>query len=129
MTKRLHRRYSTECKLQVVQTYLDGGGSGKSIAAAHGIGHSLLLLWIDKYQRGELTEEVHLSAAASPETRRFDRSPETGVVEQDDRRLWYLYPRLETHRRAHHSIAMIDMTSRAESFLREASTDDLLTLL
>lgn len=43
MKKRQHRRYSTEFKLQVVQTYLDGGGSVKGIAAAHGIGHSLLL--------------------------------------------------------------------------------------
>ena len=60
MSKRRHRRYSTEFKLQLVQAYLDGEGSVKGIATRHGIGHSLLLLWIDKYQRGELTEEVQL---------------------------------------------------------------------
>lgn len=57
---RPHRRYSTEFKLQLVQSYLDGEGSVKGIASRHGIGHSLLLLWIDKYRRGELGEEVNL---------------------------------------------------------------------
>lgn len=51
---RPHRRLSTEFKLQLVQSYLDGEGSVKGIASRHGIGHSLLLLWIDKYRRGEL---------------------------------------------------------------------------
>jgi len=60
MTKRKHRRYSTEFKLHLVQAYLDGEGSVQGIATSHGIGHSLLLLWIDKYRRGELTEEVQL---------------------------------------------------------------------
>lgn len=60
MASRPHRRYSTEFKLQLVHAYLDGEGSVKSIATRHGIGHSLLLLWIDKHRRGELTQEVHL---------------------------------------------------------------------
>lgn len=59
MTRR-HRRYSTEFKIQLVQSYLDGEGSVRSIATRHGIGHSLLTIWIKKYSEGELTEEVHL---------------------------------------------------------------------
>lgn len=60
MAARRHRRYSTEFKLQLVHAYLDGEGSVKAIATRHGIGHSLLLLWIEKYHRGELGEEVKL---------------------------------------------------------------------
>ncbi len=59
MTRR-HRRYSTEFKIQLVQAYLDGEGSVRAIATRHGIGHSLLGIWIKKYGEGELTEEVHL---------------------------------------------------------------------
>lgn len=59
MTRR-HRRYSTEFKLQLVQAFLDGEGSVRAIAARHGVAHGLLKLWIEKYQRGELSEEVQL---------------------------------------------------------------------
>ncbi len=60
MTVRLHRRYSTEFKIQLVQEYLDGEGSVRKIATRHGVPHSLLVIWIRKYEAGELTEEVHL---------------------------------------------------------------------
>jgi transposase len=59
MTRR-HRRYSTEFKIQVVQEYLDGEGSIRAVAVRHGVGHSLVRIWAEKYQRGELTEEVQL---------------------------------------------------------------------
>ena len=36
MTVRRHRRYSTEFKIQLVQAYLDGEGSARSIATRHG---------------------------------------------------------------------------------------------
>ena len=60
MTVRRHRRYSTEFKIQLVQAYLDGEGSARAIATQHGIGHSLLMIWIKKYTDGELTKEIHL---------------------------------------------------------------------
>jgi transposase-like protein len=60
MTKRPHRRYSTEFKLQLVQSYLDEEGSLRTIGRKHGVAHSLLRVWIDKYERGELAEEVQL---------------------------------------------------------------------
>ena len=52
-----YRRHSTEFKLQLVHAYLNGEGSYKELAARHGIGHSLLLLWVKKFQAGEITEE------------------------------------------------------------------------
>ncbi len=60
MTIRRHRRYSTEFKIQLVQAYLDGEGSVRAVAGRHGIGHSLLGIWIQKYEAGELTDELHL---------------------------------------------------------------------
>jgi transposase len=60
MTRR-HRRYSTEFKIQAVQEYLDGEGSIRSIAVRHGVNHSLLGIWAEKYKRGELSEEVQLT--------------------------------------------------------------------
>ena len=41
MTVRRHRRYSTEFKIQLVQAYLDGEGSARSIATRHEVPHSL----------------------------------------------------------------------------------------
>src|SRR5882757_6333676 len=52
-----YRRHSTAFKLQLVHAYLNGEGSYKELAARHGIGHSLLLLWVRKFQAGEITEE------------------------------------------------------------------------
>ena len=56
MTVRRHRRYSTEFKIQLVQAYLDGEGSVRKIATRHGVPHSLLAIWIRKYEAGELAE-------------------------------------------------------------------------
>jgi transposase-like protein len=60
MTVRRHRRYSTDFKIQLVQAYLEGVGSIRAIANQHGVPHSLLPIWIRKFEAGELSEEVHL---------------------------------------------------------------------
>lgn len=52
-----HRRHSTEFKLRIVQAYLNGEGSIKGIARQHEISHNLLRIWLEKFRRGELTEE------------------------------------------------------------------------
>lgn len=57
MTRR-HRRHSTQLKLQLARSYLNGEGSFKSIAKQHDISHALLMTWVDKYRRGEITEEI-----------------------------------------------------------------------
>ena len=65
MTARRHRRYSTEFKIQLAQAYLDGEGSVRKIATRHAVPHSLLVIWIKKYEAGELTQEVHLQEQVS----------------------------------------------------------------
>lgn len=58
MEKIRHRRHSTELKLRLAQAYLNGEGSLKSIAKQHDISHALLMIWVDKFRRGELTEGI-----------------------------------------------------------------------
>ena len=58
MGVRRHRRYSTEFKLRLVEAYLAGDGSAKGLADEHGICHSLILIWAEKYRKGELTLDV-----------------------------------------------------------------------
>lgn len=58
MGVRRHRRYSTEFKLQLVEAYLAGDGSAKGLADEHGICHSLILIWAEKYRKGKLTLDV-----------------------------------------------------------------------
>ena len=58
MAVRRHRRYSTEFKLRLVEAYLAGEGSAKGLASQHGICHSLLSIWTQKYRNGELTLDV-----------------------------------------------------------------------
>jgi len=57
-TERRHRRHPTELKLRLVEAYLNGEGSLMSIAKAHDITHTLLMIWVDKFRRGELTDEI-----------------------------------------------------------------------
>ena len=52
-----HRRHSTEFKLRVVQAYANGEGSAKGLARQHDISATLVRMWVEKYRRGELTEE------------------------------------------------------------------------
>lgn len=67
-----YRRFSTEFKLGVIETYLAGHGSAKAIANAAGINHSLLHFWLWKYERGELSVEQPSQETWS---RRKRRSP------------------------------------------------------
>lgn len=53
-----YRRFSTEFKLRLVESYLAGDGSIKGLATQAGIDHSLLHYWINKYRAGELTLDV-----------------------------------------------------------------------
>jgi transposase-like protein len=55
---RPHQRYSAEFKLRLVGAYIAGERSAKSLATEHGIAHSLILVWADKYRKGELTPEI-----------------------------------------------------------------------
>jgi len=57
-TERRHRRHPTELKLRLVEAYLNGEGSLKSIARTLDITHTLLMIWVDKFRRGELTDEI-----------------------------------------------------------------------
>jgi transposase-like protein len=53
-----YRRHSTTFKLELVRAYLNGEGGYKTIARKHDISHALLMIWVEKYQRGDLTEEI-----------------------------------------------------------------------
>ncbi len=61
MSMRRQRRYSVDFKLQLVRAYLAGEGSLKGIAGRHDINHSLLIYWLRKHERGELTDDDHLA--------------------------------------------------------------------
>jgi transposase len=56
-----HRRHPLELKLRLVQAYLSGEGSLQSLAKANDITHTLLSIWVDKYRRGELADELDQS--------------------------------------------------------------------
>jgi transposase-like protein len=56
--KRRHRRHSTSLKLELARAYLNGEGSFKAIAKRHDISHALLMTWVEKYRKGELTDEI-----------------------------------------------------------------------
>jgi transposase len=56
-----HRRHPLEVKLRLVQAYLSGEGSLQSLAKANDIGHTLLSIWVEKFRRGELGDELDQS--------------------------------------------------------------------
>ncbi len=58
MGVRRYRRYSTAFKLRPVEAYLAGEGTAKGLARQHGICHSLIPIWSDKYRKGALTLDV-----------------------------------------------------------------------
>lgn len=58
MRQTRHRRHSTTFKLELVRAYLNGEGGYKTIAKKHDISHTLLMIWVKKYQQGELSEEI-----------------------------------------------------------------------
>ena len=60
MSTRRDHLHSTEFKIRLVQSYLAGEGTLKGLARQHGIYHSLLRLWVGKYQRGHFEERDSL---------------------------------------------------------------------
>jgi transposase len=52
-----YRYHSTEFKLRLIQAVLSGEGSRETIARQHKISPYLLQSWIEKYRRGELSED------------------------------------------------------------------------
>src|SRR5438132_6301763 len=69
-----YKRHSTALKLQLVHPYLNGEGSYKQLAAQHSINHFLLVLWVQKFQRGEITEEQDQAATHECTQDAFARS-------------------------------------------------------
>ncbi len=53
-----HRRHSTVFKLELIRAYLNGEGRYKALARKHDISHALLMIWVEKYQKGEISEAV-----------------------------------------------------------------------
>lgn len=52
-----HRTYILEFKRQIAQEYL-GGATLHGLSKAHDISRNLIRIWVDKYQAGDLDEEV-----------------------------------------------------------------------
>ncbi len=94
MRVRRHRRYSTEFKLQLVEAYLAGDGSAKGLADEHGICHSLILIWAEKYRKGELTLDVQREEQmqeAALKVADLERKVGQHVVARRSGRLLYWY--------------------------------------
>ena len=53
-----HRRLSFEFKRQVVLDFLEGREGMRELARKHSLSRNLLRLWVQKYEAGELTDEV-----------------------------------------------------------------------
>jgi transposase len=53
-----YRTYSIEFKRQIVQEYLAGEDSLQGLSRRHGVGRTLIRIWIKKYQDGEFNDEV-----------------------------------------------------------------------
>jgi len=57
MSTRRYQRHSTEFKVRLVQSYLGGEGTIKGLARLHGVHHSLLRQWVDKYRKCHFDEK------------------------------------------------------------------------
>ena len=53
-----HRSFSFEFKRQVVLDFLEGREGMRELARKHSLSRNLLRLWVQKYEAGELTDEV-----------------------------------------------------------------------
>ena len=53
-----HRSFSFEFKRQVVLDFLEGREGMRELARRHSLSRNLLRLWVQKYEAGELTDEV-----------------------------------------------------------------------
>jgi len=53
-----HRSFSFEFKRQVAQDFLEGRAAIHELARRYNLSRNLIRLWIQKYEAGELTDEV-----------------------------------------------------------------------
>jgi transposase-like protein len=53
-----HRTFSFEFKRQVVTEFLEGRAGMHELARRHNLSRNLIRLWVQKYEAGELTDEV-----------------------------------------------------------------------
>jgi transposase-like protein len=53
-----HRSFSFEFKRQVVLDFLEGRTGMRELARQHSLSRNLIRLWIQKYEAGQLTDEV-----------------------------------------------------------------------
>jgi transposase-like protein len=53
-----HRSFSFEFKRQVAQDFLEGRAGIHELARRYNLSRNLIRLWIQKYEAGELTDEV-----------------------------------------------------------------------
>ena len=56
--RKTYRRFSTEFKLRLVESFLAGDGSMKGLAMQAGINHSHLSYWIGQHREGRLSVEL-----------------------------------------------------------------------
>src|SRR5271170_717704 len=57
-----HRSFSFEFKRQVVSDILEGRVGMRETARQHSLSRNLIRLWMEKYEAGQLTDEVAESA-------------------------------------------------------------------
>jgi transposase-like protein len=69
-----YRRHSTTFKLELVRAYLNGEGGYKTIARKHDISHALLMLWVEKYQRGDHSSAFAIFGRGGPTRHGFSAS-------------------------------------------------------
>jgi transposase len=53
-----HRSFSFEFKRQVVLDFLEGREGMRELARKYSLSRNLIRLWVQKYEAGELTDEV-----------------------------------------------------------------------
>jgi transposase-like protein len=67
-----HRRFSFDFKRQLVLDFLEGREGLRELARKHNVSRSLIRQWIQKYETGQLTDE--LDPIASPSMRARSRN-------------------------------------------------------
>ena len=66
-----HRSFSFEFKRQLVSDILEGRVGMRETARQHSLSRNLIRLWIEKYEAGQLTDEVADSLTRNDAGRRF----------------------------------------------------------
>ena len=64
-----HRAHSVEFKRQVVQEYL-GGETMHGLAKRHDLSRNLIRIWVQKYESGELDDDMAAAHMLQEYTRR-----------------------------------------------------------